>query len=282
MMSDMFDAIPKGNTTNPILAAIKQFFTEVLLGKTSFKVYLVSNFPRIFKFELKGNEVLKWKGTKVRVPKAYRYSDITGMLSILAGSYVNDNCNINDGDVVLDIGAHFGFFSFFAVANGASRVYAFEPNPDSYEVLKKNCELWGSIEPICLAVSSATGEAEMYREYGDRISSVASTLVPDRRGSILQDIEYSDKITVRTITVDDFVRKKGIERVDFIEIDVEGYEKEVLKGAKDTIMKFKPKMAIAAYHYPNDEFEIPRMVLSMRRDYNWKLVKKHDLDALFY
>lgn len=166
--------------------------------------------------------------------------------------------------------------------NGASKVYAFEPNPDSYEVLKKNCELWGPIEPICLAVSSATGEAEMYRECEYRVSSVASTLVPDRRGSILQDIEYSDKITVRTITVDDFVKEKGIERVDFIEIDVEGYEKEVLKGAKDTIKRFKPKMAIAAYHYPNDEFEIPRMVLSMRRDYNWKLVKKLDLDALFY
>jgi hypothetical protein len=65
-------------------------------------------------------------------------------------------------------------------------------------------------------------------------------------------------MTVKTMTLDSFVKEYNVERVDFIKIDAEGSERETLKGAKETIKKFKPRMAIAAYHLPDDK-KIPEI-----------------------
>ncbi|MCX7998577.1 MAG: FkbM family methyltransferase, partial [Leptospiraceae bacterium] len=73
-----------------------------------------------------------------------------------------------------------------------------------------------------------------------------------------------------------------IKQVDFIKIDTEGAEKEIIKGAKETIRKFKPRMAIAAYHLPDDKEKIPELVLSIRDDYKFKLVNKGEEDLFFF
>ncbi|MEM1671529.1 MAG: FkbM family methyltransferase [Archaeoglobaceae archaeon] len=83
-------------------------------------------------------------------------------------------------------------------------------------------------------------------------------------------------------TIDKFVEETNIEKVDFIKIDTEGYEREIIKGAKETIRKFKPKMAISAYHLPDDKEKIPELILSIRDDYRFKLVNKGDEDLFFF
>jgi hypothetical protein len=84
------------------------------------------------------------------------------------------------------------------------------------------------------------------------------------------------------MTLDDFVKEHNIERVDFIKIDTEGSEREIIKGARETIKNFKPRMAIAAYHLPDDKEVIPELVLSIRDDYRFKLVNKGEEDLFFY
>jgi hypothetical protein len=76
------------------------------------------------------------------------------------------------------------------------------------------------------------------------------------------------------MTLDSFCKEYNVERVDFIKIDAEGSEREIIKGAKETIKRFKPKMAIAAYHLPDDKKVIPELVLSIRNDYKFKLMDK--------
>jgi len=61
------------------------------------------------------------------------------------------------------------------------------------------------------------------------------------------------------MTLDSFVKEYDVERVDFIKIDTEDSEREILKGAKETIRKFKPRMAIAAYHLLPDDKKIPEI-----------------------
>ena len=79
------------------------------------------------------------------------------------------------------------------------------------------------------------------------------------------------------------MEENGIEKVDyFIKIDTEGAEKEIMKGAEKTIREFKPRMAIAAYHLPDDKKVIPELVLSIRDDYKYKLVNKGEEDLFFY
>lgn len=100
--------------------------------------------------------------------------------------------------------------------------------------------------------------------------------------STLREVECSQKVRVKTMTIDSFVEKERIERVDFIKIDTEGAEREIIKGARETIKRFKPKMAISAYHLPDDKKVIPELILSIRDDYKFKLVNKGEEDLFFY
>lgn len=65
-----------------------------------------------------------------------------------------------------------------------------------------------------------------------------------------------------TITIDTFLRKVGVP-VDLIKLDVEGAEMNVLNGAKDSILKWRPKMAVSIYHRKEHLLEIPEFLLSL-------------------
>jgi len=189
----------------------------------------------------------------------------------LAGQYSIPECEVKENDIVFDIGAYFGFFSYYAVQKGAKEVYAFEPNPCAFEILKKHAELWSDkIKPFEIALYSSDGFQDL---------SIPNPLAG---WSTLREVECSQKVRVKTVTLDNFVKKEKIERVDFIKIDTEGAEREIIKGAKETIKKFKPKMAIAAYHLPDDKKVIPKLVLSIRDDYKYRLVNKGEEDLFFF
>jgi hypothetical protein len=100
--------------------------------------------------------------------------------------------------------------------------------------------------------------------------------------STLREEENCEKVKVKTMTLDSFCKEYNVERVDFIKIDAEGSEREIIKGAKETIKRFKPKMAIAAYHLPDDKKVILELVLSIRNDYKFKLVDKGEPVLFFF
>jgi hypothetical protein len=79
--------------------------------------------------------------------------------------------------------------------------------------------------------------------------------------------------TVPLYRIDDLVEAGGIERVDFIKLDVEGSELAALRGALASLRRFKPKLAISLYHKPNDLFEISQFVEDLGLGY--KLYLEH-------
>ena len=273
----MLEGIPKREYPKLFYRYFKEFL-EVLSGKTSLKLYLAYNYPSLYKPSYKEGEKLKWKGTEFTVPKCIVFTP--EMAYILNGKYSILECHVKAGDVVFDVGAYFGFFSYYAVQNGAKEVYAFEPNPYVFEILKKNAELWSErIKPYQLALSSQNGEVELF--ISDDLGSI-STILQNRQNTVLKLCEYKKSVKVKTTTIDEFVKENKIERVDFIKIDTEGAEREIIKGARETIKNFKPRMAIAAYHLPDDKKVIPELVLSIRDDYKYKLVNKGEEDLFFF
>ena len=247
------------------------------MGKTSFKLYRTYYFRFIFKEIFKEDEKVKWEGCLSVIPKAFwppQYYRYLESIIILCGKYSIPECDVKKDDVVFDVGAHFGFFSYFALQKGAKKVYAFEPNPYVYKFLKRNVEIWGDrIIPFDLALHSSDG-------YGELLIPQDETEMTAR---LFRGIEESGKkVKVRKVTLDRFVKENAVKRVDFIKIDVEGGEREVIKGARETIKKFKPRMAIAAYHLPDDKKVIPELVLSIRDDYKYKLVNKGEEKDLFF
>ncbi|MEO2153667.1 MAG: FkbM family methyltransferase [Aquificae bacterium] len=132
-------------------------------------------------------------------------------------------------NVVLDIGAHWGGFSllFAHIVGEKGKVYSFEPDPSNYQILLKNIKLNG-FQSIVKPQNVAVGDKDSYVELG--IANTSS----GHNSLLRKDIPIKKKIKVRQIKLDKHLPNT---KVDFIKIDVEGYEYFVLKGLETTIQK---------------------------------------------
>jgi FkbM family methyltransferase len=142
---------------------------------------------------------------------------------------------LRPGDVVFDIGANFGYYSIAACAvlKGNCLVHAFEPNPALYARLVKNVELndfAGRIRAYATALSDTCGLGHL-------------NIKPSHSG-IAKLVQSSGGATVSLTTLDDFCRANGIEKVDFLKIDVEGLEERVLRGTERTMSSLRPLLLI--------------------------------------
>ena len=94
-------------------------------------------------------------------------------------------------------------------------------------------------------------------------------------------ISEDGDIEIQTVSIDEIETPSPI---SFIKMDIEGSEGKALIGAKKTILKYKPKLAICAYHKPEDIVDLPLMVLDMIPDY--KLYLRHysytDTETVLY
>ncbi|MEM2304826.1 MAG: FkbM family methyltransferase [Candidatus Methanomethylicia archaeon] len=135
------------------------------------------------------------------------------------------------GDVVIDIGAHVGLFTLKCIkVFNVGRIIAIEPHPVNYLLLNENLKLnnyQNIANTLRVAVGGEAGSAKLYLSR----YSFCHSLVFN---------EANTSINVQLATLDDLVESLKLQRVDFIKIDVEGYEVEVLKGMINTLTMFKP------------------------------------------
>ena len=68
-------------------------------------------------------------------------------------------------------------------------------------------------------------------------------------------------------TIDKLVAELGLERVDFIKMDIEGAEVRAINGGRETLARYRPRFAVSAYHSPEHPETIPAAVRSARPDY---------------
>ena len=137
------------------------------------------------------------------------------------------------GGIFFDVGANIGTFSL-GLCKVASHVHAFEALGSNVERLKKTIKenYLDNVSVIHGAVSHNEGhEVHLFR-YKSGAHSDVSCLNLDGRGDIIE--------TVKTITLDSYVKREKIERVDIIKIDIEGSEPDALKGAVEVIKRFRP------------------------------------------
>jgi len=129
---------------------------------------------------------------------------------------------IKNGDVILDIGAHIGYYTllFAKLAGEKGKVYAFEPHPGNFALLKKNVEINGYQNVVLesKAVSDKSGKNRLF--ISKKGSSVHSIF----------NIHNSDKsIEIESIKLDDYFKNYN-GRIDWIKIDIEGAELSALQG----------------------------------------------------
>lgn len=156
-----------------------------------------------------------------------------------------------EGGIVIEGGTFDGRTAAFFSKMGY-KVYGFEMNEKNFETAQKVAE-----ENNFVVENMGLGSFKHEELYNSK--GAASRFSADG--------EKKAKIT----TIDNYVIENSIPRVDFIKLDVEGSELEVLRGAKRTIARCKPILSISAYHKLDDFWTLMDFVKSIRTDYEWIL-----------
>ncbi len=188
--------------------------------------------------------------------KDYRLDNLPAEIvrELEADVYSLKTISAASGDTVLDVGAFKGDTAiYFADLVGPSgKVISFEPVHSNYQDLVHNVRQNG-LDAIVHPVNKGCGETSgRFSIATAPQGSPWAYLSRDRGG---EDIDVT--------TIDEFVAGEGLERVDFIKLDVEGVEREVIMGAEETIAHFCPKMAVSMYHNLLDMTELPLLLNSM-------------------
>ena len=135
--------------------------------------------------------------------------------------------------VMLDVGAHHGEYSLeLQKAFPEARIHAFEPHPITFHSLKSAVP--ASITLHQCAIGAKPGSAELYdRKTED--GSVHASLSEEALRTLYRDEPIVHQVEVQTL--DDFLAAECLDRVDFIKIDTEGYEMDVLNGGEAALVE---------------------------------------------
>jgi FkbM family methyltransferase len=165
---------------------------------------------------------------------------------------------IKNNGTVVDAGANVGVFSVLAaVKHPGATIFAFEPAPATFEILKENVKHYSNIRVF----NCALGERE----------GVISFVITPNAGT---NHVGNGGIPIPMKTIDSLGT-----RVDFLKMDTEGYEANIIKGAVETIKKWKPVIAMPAYHKPDDKTELPALLSSIT-PYNCELHHEAEEDLI--
>ena len=178
--------------------------------------------------------------------------------------YEFGDARIRPNDIVIDCGANIGLFSLLALSRmeAGGQLIAIEPVPSIRELLETN--LSRVISPGKYHVC----ERPVYCDTRSMTLSLDEDVFTMHRLDMDRSAGKSAKIQVRTATIDDLVNDFRLPRVDFIKMDIEGAEIAALRGAAMTLKRWKPRLAISAYHQIDDFYEIPRLIYSLNPDYH--------------
>lgn len=146
---------------------------------------------------------------------------------------------VKENAVILDIGANLGNHTvFFAKECGAKKVYAFEPTRKTFQILEENIRI-NNLNSIVVAMNIALGEKDTKANVIVNTKDAGSNHVEENiDGNVIMN-------TLDGLSLSD--------KIDFIKIDVEGFELEVLKGAKETIAKDHPDIFIEIFNKNYDK-----------------------------
>lgn len=146
---------------------------------------------------------------------------------------------IKKGDIILDIGANIGYYTLiFAKSVGEEgKVFAFEPEPDNFALLKKNVEIndYKNVILVQKAISNKTGRTKLY---------LCEEGPGDHR--IYDWLDGRQSIEIEVIRLDDYFKDYD-GKIDFIKMDIQGAEGEAIQGMPNLLDKNKTVKIITEF-----------------------------------
>jgi FkbM family methyltransferase len=212
-------------------------------------------------------ELPKW-GCRFFLPPKLRKAGSTGIF-ITREDYEPELTYLDrllaPGNVFVDGGANFGIYTVVAskLVGDSGFVLSFEPSPENFAILQRNVELnhMKNVKVFCSAISDSDGTTRLYH-----IDNAPNSY------SLGKDINpATDYEEISTVTLDSVLQQAGLERVDFLKLDVEGAEELVLRGAESLFSRMRPIVLFEV-----SESATKRLGLSV--DGAWKMLQELGYD----
>lgn len=174
--------------------------------------------------------------------------------------------------VIFDVGANDGeSIERFKKIFSKSKIYSFEPDDNAFQRLKKNYYNKENIEIFDFGISNRDGNQQFYSYDHDKISSLMqldanSKLFKSRKIAKNSGEDFEKLKDIKILKLDSFVKDKNIPRINILKIDVQGYEPEVIEGAK--------------YLIENNKIDIIEMEIILGYGYS-KSISFYDIEKNF-
>jgi len=221
-----------------MLTKIKQFINNFLIKKR--KQRFISNHPG-------SSGIIKFRGCNFFAGLDRQNKIETALLSG-KDNYDIDNFSVisafvRPGSVCFDIGANIGVYTVVMgkISGDKGFVHSFEPVPHIRSKLLANVSV-NSHKSLCIndfALGKEETSLEMFQVKDNQYRGGTSTFIPNENISSMGTDKFN-KVSVKVTTIDSYCRNNDISNVDFIKIDVEGFERNVLSGGIEIITRHSP------------------------------------------
>lgn len=172
-------------------------------------------------------------------PKGGEGGVVTLMTQQAAGIYDVRGGAVRPGDVVFDCGAHVGLFAMHAIADGASRVIAIEPEPKNVDCIRRNLAREIAAGQVIVVPKGVWDKEDSMSFYEDPKNTASGSFVHDPQAG-----NYPVKILPLT-TMDKIAAEYHLDRVDVIKMDIKGAAPRAIAGAAGIIRRHKPRVIVA-------------------------------------
>lgn len=170
---------------------------------------------------------------------------------------------------IIDIGAHYGYFSIFASKNldKSSRIFSIEPSSTNFNQLNtniKDCKVT-NVNSFNMAIGKEQGEVKLYKS-----KSVNHSIFKDY-SLLKKNLGYED---VKTNTLENIIKNNNLDKIDFLKMDCEGAEYSILENTPTYIFD-KIQTISLEFHDLKDNNNTAQKILDILTENNFKIVKFH-------
>ena len=183
---------------------------------------------------------------------------------------------LKPGDTFFDIGTHFGYYSLLAskLVGNNGRVHGFEPTMGTYEVVALNTETKNNIKLNNIAAWS-TEETLTFTDYGVQwaaFNSLYGAKLPEAEVAKMSPFEYE----IEAISIDKYIESTGA-RPNFIKIDAENAEYDILQGMQSTLANIRPIITMEVGDVNEGDFQNSNACVTYLVENKYKVMELSDV-----
>ena len=143
--------------------------------------------------------------------------------------------HLSNSPIVIDCGAHIGADSVeISKIFPKSKIYSFEPVPSIFKTLKNLTKNYSNIDCFQIALSDKDGESKFFISSGESDAS-SSLMNPTGHKEDHPEVRFDSEIIVKTMSLDSWAKKMNINKIDFLWLDMQGHEFNMLKASTEML-----------------------------------------------